>query len=91
MPFLVYRGEDKELSVQGYVDASFQTDPDEYKSQAGYVFVMNGGAFSWKSFKQTTVTDSTTEAEYMAASEADKEGCMDQEVLGRIGRNPKPV
>ena len=30
--FLVYGG-DKELVVNGYVDASFDTDPDDSKSQ----------------------------------------------------------
>ena len=41
--FLVYGGA-KELVVNGYVDASFDTDPDDYKSQIGYVFILNGGA-----------------------------------------------
>ena len=71
--FLVYGG-DKELVVKGYTDASFITDPDDYKSQSGYVFILNGGAVSWKSSKQDTVADSTTEAEYLAAGEAAKEG-----------------
>ena len=44
--FLVYGG-DKELIVKGYVDASFDTDPDDSKSQTGYVFTLNGGAVSW--------------------------------------------
>ena len=35
--FLVYGG-DKELVVNGYVHASFDTDPDDSKSQTGYVF-----------------------------------------------------
>ena len=35
--FLIYGG-DKELVVNGYVDASFDTDPDDSKSQTGYVF-----------------------------------------------------
>ena len=43
--FLVYGG-DKELIVNGYVDASFDTDPDDSKSQTGYVFTLNGGAVS---------------------------------------------
>ena len=70
--FLIYGGEE-ELIVTGYTDASFQTDKDDYRSQSGYVFCLNGGAVSWKSSKQATVADSTTEAEYIAASEAAKE------------------
>ena len=69
---LVYGG-DKELIVKGYTDASFITDPDDYKSQSGYVFILNGGAVSWKSSKQDTVADSTTEVEYLATGEAAKE------------------
>ena len=48
--FLVYGG-DKELVVNGYIDASFDTDPDDSKSQTGYVFILNGGAVSWCSSK----------------------------------------
>src|SRR3954466_13678518 len=71
--FLVYGGED-ELVLRGYTDASFQTDKDDFRSQSGYVFILNGGVVSWKSSKQETVADSATEAEYLAASEASKEG-----------------
>ncbi|VFQ66074.1 unnamed protein product [Cuscuta campestris] len=67
--FLVYGGEE-ELKVVGYTDASFQTDRDDSKSQAGYLFCLNGGTFSWKSFKEDTTADSTTESEYIAAVEA---------------------
>jgi hypothetical protein len=48
--FLVYGGE-KELTVTGYIDASFQTNKDDSKSQSGFVFTLNGGAVSWKSSK----------------------------------------
>ena len=43
--FLVYGGH-KELVVEGYTDASFQIDRDDFKSQSGYIFCLNGGAFS---------------------------------------------
>ncbi|OWM63208.1 hypothetical protein CDL15_Pgr010608 [Punica granatum] len=69
--FLVYGGEE-ELVVRGYTDASFQSDKDDSRSQSGYVFCLNGGVVSWKSSKQETVADSTTEAEYIAASNAAK-------------------
>ena len=69
--FLVYGG-DKELFVNGYIDASFDTDPDDSKSQTG--FILNGGAVSWCSSKQSVVAGSTCEAEYIATSEAANEG-----------------
>ncbi|KAJ9537718.1 hypothetical protein OSB04_030451 [Centaurea solstitialis] len=71
--FLVFGGSEDEISVTGYSDASFQTDRDDFRSQSGYVFTLNGGAISWKSSKQDTIADSTTEAEYIAACDAAKE------------------
>ena len=71
--FLVYGG-DKELVINGYVVASFDTDPDNSKSQTRYVFILNGGAVSSCSLKQSIVAGSTCEAEYIAASEAANEG-----------------
>ncbi|GKE04010.1 hypothetical protein Tco_1396028 [Tanacetum coccineum] len=46
---------------------------DDSKSQSGWVFLLNGGAVTWKSSKQDTVADSTCESEYIAACEASKE------------------
>ena len=34
--FLDY-GDDKEFVVKGYVDASFDIDPDDSESQSGYI------------------------------------------------------
>ncbi|KAK1651931.1 hypothetical protein QYE76_069736 [Lolium multiflorum] len=67
--FLCYGG-DQELVVTSYTDASWNTDPDDSKSQSGYVFILNGAAVSWASSKQCTVAKSSTESEYIAASEA---------------------
>ena len=69
--FLVYEGE--ELKLQGYTDSSFQSDPDDSRSTSGFLFTLNGGAVSWKSSKQPTTADLTTEAEYIAVSDAAKE------------------
>ncbi|KAJ9561242.1 hypothetical protein OSB04_006402 [Centaurea solstitialis] len=71
--FLVFGGSEDEISVTGYSDATFQTDRYDFRSQSGYVFTLNEGAISWKSSKQDTIADSTTEAEYIAASDATKE------------------
>jgi hypothetical protein len=85
--FLVYGGE-KELVVHGYTDASFQTNTNDSQSQLGFVFTINGGAISWKSSKQETVTDSTAEAEYIAASGAAKEGVWMRRFLIELGVFP---
>ncbi|KAG8488139.1 hypothetical protein CXB51_018349 [Gossypium anomalum] len=59
--------------VIGYVDADFAGDLDRRRSLTGYVFTIGGCAISWKATLQTTITLSTTEAEYMAITEACKE------------------
>src|SRR4051812_33447732 len=82
--FLVYGGED-ELSVKGYTDASYLTDSDDSRSQSGYVFIINGGSVSWKSSKQETMSASTTQAEYIVASEAAKEAIWMRNFLMDLG------
>ncbi|KAK4391476.1 hypothetical protein Sango_1925400 [Sesamum angolense] len=47
--FLVYGGE--ELILEGFSDASFQSDDDDEKSQSGFVFKLNSGVVVWKSSK----------------------------------------
>ncbi|KAG8499182.1 hypothetical protein CXB51_005634 [Gossypium anomalum] len=79
---------EEELSVKGYTDASFQTDKDDSRSQSGFVFCLNGGAVNWKSSKQSTVADSTTEAEYIAASEEAKETVWIKKFITELGVVP---
>ena len=58
------------------------------KSQTGYVFILNGGAVSWCSSKQSVVAGSTCEAEYIAASEAANEGVWMKEFISDLGVIP---
>ena len=60
----------KEILI-GYMDADWGTSWDR-KSTTGYVFTIGDGAICWKSRKQSTVALSSTEAEYLAATEAGK-------------------
>ena len=85
--FLVYGGQE-ELVIQGYADAAFQTSQQDSRSQSGFVFVLNGGAVSWKSSKQETVADSTIEFEYIAASEAAKEAVWIKNFITGLGVVP---
>ncbi|KAG8503402.1 hypothetical protein CXB51_001378 [Gossypium anomalum] len=62
-----------EDEVIGYVNADFAGDLDRRRSLIGYVFTIVGCAISWKATLQTTVALSTTEAEYMAITDACKE------------------
>ncbi|KAI3751332.1 hypothetical protein L2E82_22401 [Cichorium intybus] len=84
---LVLGGSD-DLKVSGYTDASFQTDRDNGRSQSGWVFLLNGGAITWKSYKQETVADSTCESEYIATSEASKEAAWLKNFIGDLGVVP---
>ncbi|KAL0410983.1 UNVERIFIED_CONTAM: hypothetical protein Slati_3688000 [Sesamum latifolium] len=84
--FLIYGG--GELILEGYSDASFQLDDDDGKSQSDFVFKLNGGVVAWKSSKQATTVDSTTEAKYIAASEAAKEAVWMKNFIQELGVVP---
>ena len=86
--FLVYGGSSqKELVVTGYTDSNFENKGD-FKSQSAYIFVLNGGAISWRSSKQSTIADSSTEAEYIAASDASKEAVWMRKFIEELGVVP---
>ena len=87
--FLVY-GEG-ELKLEGFTDSSFQSDVDDSKSNSGFVFLLNGGAVSWKSSKQEITADSTCEAEYITASKAAKEVVWIKKFLLELGVVPSIV
>ncbi|XP_072062066.1 secreted RxLR effector protein 161-like [Arachis hypogaea] len=80
--FLIYG--DSELIPKEFIDANFTSDKDDSKSTSGYIFTLNGGAVSWKSSKQATVADSTTGAEYIAASEATKEAVWMKKFINEL-------
>ena len=83
--------EDSDLIVWGYTNVSFQSDRDDFKSQSGYVFTLNGGTVSLKSSKQDMIMDSTTESEYIAAFEAAKEAVWIRKFIAELGVIPSIV
>ena len=81
---ITYRGKGKARDVTGFSDADWGSDKDTRKSTHGYVFLINGGAVSWKCRRQTVVALSSTEAEYIGYSEAAKEAIWLHRILAEI-------
>lgn len=67
----------------GYVDADGQMGEDR-KAVTGWVFLIDGGAVTWSSRSQPLITLSTTESEYVAATDALKEGIWLCSLIGQI-------
>lgn len=82
---------DSNIELTGYSDSDFAGDLDNRKSNTGYIFLMNGGPVTWASKKQNTVALSTTESEYMAASDAAKEILWLKQFLLDINEPQKSV
>jgi hypothetical protein len=78
-----YRPENPNLI--GYTDADYGGDKLDRKSTTGNVFLLAGGAISWLSRKQKSVSTSITEAEYIAASTCAKQGVWLAQLLRDIG------
>jgi hypothetical protein len=77
--FITYRGDADQRDGQernalwGWVDADYAADLNTHRSHTGYILMLNGGPVSWKSTRQKSVSLSTAESEWYAASEAGKE------------------
>ncbi|KAM7464831.1 hypothetical protein LguiB_012393 [Lonicera macranthoides] len=73
---IVFERKDGADSVAGFVDSDYAGDLDKRRSTTGYVFTLASGPVSWRSMLQATSALSTTEAEYMALTEASKEASI---------------
>ena len=66
---LTYRRSDR-LEIIGYSDSDFAGCQDSRRSTSDYVYLLAGGAISWRSAKQNFVASSTMAAEFVACYEA---------------------
>ena len=73
-----------ETVLEGFIDADIAGDMDTRKSTTGYLYTFVGAVVSWVSRLQRIVALSTTEADYIAATEACKEMLWMQRFLGEI-------
>ena len=98
--FITYRGDADQRDGQerntlwGWVDADYAADLNTRRSHTGYVLMLNGGPVSWKSTRQKSVSLSTAESEWYAASEAGKEILYLRFILHDFGfsqKGPTPL
>ena len=83
---ICYTGQpDGQSNLVGYADADFGGDLDTRRSTTGQLFTINGGAVSWKSTLQKTVSLSTQEAEYQASGAAAREALWLRKLLPDLG------
>ena len=68
------------------MDADLAGDVDSRKSTTGFVYTLGGIAVCWTSRLQKIVALSTTEAEYVAVTEAGKEMVWLQGFLDELGK-----
>lgn len=80
---LIFRKTQEKLI--GFVDADWAGDVDTRVSHTGYVFKLADAAVTWEARKQKTIALSSTEAEYMALTEAAKETVYLRNLLKEIG------
>ncbi|KAE8253050.1 hypothetical protein A4X03_0g6001 [Tilletia caries] len=68
----------------GYSDSDHGADPTTRRSVTGYVFHLYGNPVTWRSRLQDTVAISSTEAEYVALSEATREAIWAVQLLQEL-------
>eukprot|EP00253_Pinus_taeda_P033977 PITA_33977 len=80
------------VKLQGFIDADWAGSPSERKSTSVWIFNLGLAAVSWYSQKQRSVALSSTEAEYMAASQATCEAIWMWKILvGLFGQMMDPM
>ena len=71
--------------LDGFTDSDMAGDIDSRKSTSGYLITFAGGAVAWQSRLHKCVTLSTTEAEFIAITEACKELLWLKKFLQELG------
>ncbi|KAL2253135.1 UNVERIFIED_CONTAM: Retrovirus-related Pol polyprotein from transposon TNT 1-94 [Sesamum indicum] len=74
-----------DVELKGFVDSNYANDKDSRKSTTSYIFTLCNACISWKSQLQSIVALSTTEAEYIATTEAIKEALWLKGLISEIG------
>ena len=88
---IVFENSGSMLNVNGFTDADYAGCTETRKSRSGFVFLLNGGPISWSSQRQSIVSLSTAEAEYIALTHGAKEAIWLRQFLNDLGLSCKTV
>ncbi|GJZ96151.1 zinc finger, CCHC-type containing protein, partial [Tanacetum coccineum] len=77
--------------LEGYTYASWISNTEDNSSSSSWVFLLGGGAISWAFKKQTCITSSTMESEFVALATAGKEAEWLKNLLIEILLWSKPI
>lgn len=79
-------------TFSGFSDSDWAEDRHDRRSTTGYTFCFGFGPISWKTRKQTTISLSSTEAEYKAMSDSCREGLWLKHLLAELNiRTPSAI
>ena len=77
--------------LEGFSDASWINSLGDNKSTSGWIFTLAGGAVSWASKKQTCISHSTMESEFIALAQTGREAEWIRDMLLDIPLWPNPM
>nr|GEW92068.1 zinc finger, CCHC-type [Tanacetum cinerariifolium] len=79
------------LILEGYIDASWINNTEDNLSTSGWVFLLGRGKIFWASKKQTCITSSTIESEFVALAVVGKEAEWLRNLILKIPLWSKPI
>jgi len=79
------------IVLEVYNDINLISDSDEIKSTSCYIFILGGGARSWKSSKQNLIVWSITKSKFIASESVWNEADWLRNFLTKIPLEIKPT